>query len=113
MITEESTAIIVVGPSGLTVDRVAVDAMYAGIAAEIATFKYELQTEPGRKKAAALAFGIAKKRTAIEADKKRLKEGLIQQGRAIDAAWNEIKEKLETLQEAARQPLTDWEAAEE
>lgn len=110
--TQESSALIVQGPTGLTVDRPAVEAMYAGIETQIAEFRYDLTTDAGRGKAASLAFGIAKKRTAIEADKKRLKEGLLAQGRAIDGAWNEIKEKLEALQGTARKPLTDWEEAE-
>lgn len=115
MSATETTAVVVLiqGPTGLTVDRPAVDAMYAAITKEIESFEYDLTTDAGRKRAASLAFGIAKKRTAIEADKKKLKEGLIVQGRAIDNAWNEIKEKLEKFQETARKPLTDWEAAEE
>ena len=90
-IQAESTALIVQGPTGLTVDRKAVDAMYAEIGASIAAFEYDLTSEAGRKKIASLAYGIAKKRTSIESDKKKLKEGLLVQGRAIDGAWNEIK----------------------
>ena len=112
MSTTEKQALIVQGPSGLTVDRPAVLALYASIENEVATFEYDLTTEGGRAKIASLAYGIAKKRTAIEADKKRLKEGLLAQGREIDSAWNEIKDKLELLQAGARKPLTDWEEAE-
>ena len=78
MSQNETTAIAVMiqGPTGLTVDRKAVDAMYSAISAEIESFQYDLTTDTGRKRAASLAFGIAKKRTAIEADKKRLKASL-------------------------------------
>lgn len=107
-----SVALIVQGPTGLSVDHGAINAMYADIESTIASFQYDLATEKGRKNAASLAFGIAKKRTSIEADKKRLKEGLLIQGRAIDGAWNEIKEELEELQTVARAPLTAWEAEE-
>lgn len=109
----ESTALIVQGPTGLVVDQVAVDAMYAGIKTEIESFEYDLMTIAGRKRVASLAAGIARRKTSIEADKKALKEGLLKQGRAIDGAWNEIKAKLEGYQEQARAPLTKWERDEE
>ena len=112
MKNEESTALIVRGETGLVVDRKAVDAMYTEIESSIADFEYDISSEAGRQRIASLAFSIAKKKTAVEADKKRLKEGLIAQGRAIDGAWNEIKERLEAFQQEARKPLTDWEQAQ-
>ena len=74
--------------------------------------RLDISTEANRKALASLAYKVARSKTFIDnqrlalvaEEKKRLKR-IDEEGRRI---WN----RLETLQEEVRKPLTDWEQAD-
>lgn len=72
-----------------------------------------LDTVTGRKAYASMAYKIARSKTAIDNAGKALVAELKQLPKTIDANRKEWRNKLDAMQEEARGPLNDWEAAEE
>jgi hypothetical protein len=88
------------------------EAFYEKLKAEAAKVSGDVSTNKARDEVRSMAFKIAKTRAAI--DKARL--GLTEEWRTKTAQANTagkaIKERLESLEEQVRKPLTDWEKAE-
>ncbi len=114
--TTEPTSIELViqqTPSVALLDPKKKEELYAFLEREIDAFEPDLSTETGRKKIAALAYKVARTKTAIDDSGAELKAEWLKKSQLIDASRREIREKLDQLKERARKPLTEWEAAEE
>jgi hypothetical protein len=72
----------------------------------------DISTEANRKALAALAYKVAKSKTFIDAQRKKLVAGEKERLKAIDQEGGRIWDELEELQAEVRKPLTDWENAE-
>lgn len=114
--TEASTDIATLvehNPAVVLLDGDKRQALFAHIESELVAFVPDLSTAGGREEVRRFAAKITKTKTA--ADKAGL--DLTADARAkiaeVNAARNEIKERLSTLAERARRPLTEWEEAEE
>src|SRR3990167_8088992 len=100
-------------PSVALLDPKKKEELYAFLEREIEAFLPDLSTEATRKKIAALAYKVARTKTAIDDAGAERKAEALKKSQIIDASRREIREKLDALKERARKPLTDWEAAEE
>ncbi len=89
------------------------DAFYEKVAAEVKAHVPDLTTERGRKEIASVAFKVVKTKTAIDKAGQLLTEEWRTQTKKVDEARKAIRDKLDELRDEVRQPLTDWEAAEE
>lgn len=86
---------------------------FAEIEAKLGEFQPDLSTEKGRKAIASFARQYVSTKTAIDAAGKDMNETARAQIAAVDAVRREVREKLDGMRDRARQPLTEWEDAEE
>lgn len=89
------------------------DPLIEQIRAKVAGTIYDMTTAKGRAECASDAFKVAKSKTAIEKLGKALSAEYKEIPKKIDAERRRAFDALEALQAQVRQPLTDWEAAEE
>jgi len=75
-------------------------------------FEHDLSTEAGRKKTASLAAKIAKVKTRVDSIGKDLVSGWKEKAKAVDASRKSMRDQMDELKVQARQPLTEWENAE-
>ena len=106
-------ALIQQTPSCALTDPAKKQELYRFLENEIAAFVPDLETEKGRKAIAALAYKIARTKTAIDDAGAELKAEWLRKSQAIDAGRREIRDRLDALKEKAREPLTRWEKDEE
>lgn len=74
---------------------------------------YDMTTRKGRDECASDAYKVARSKSAIEKLGAALSAQYKEIPKKIDAERRRAKEALEALQAQVRQPLTQWEAAEE
>jgi hypothetical protein len=86
---------------------------YAHIQAEVDSFTPDISTATGRAAIKSLAFKITRTKTAIDAAGKELNEEHRRFINAVDAERRDAREYLDTLAKKVRQPLTEWEEAED
>lgn len=113
--TETTTSIELViqqTPSVALLDPVKKEELYAFLEREIAAFVPDLSTEASRKKIAALAYKVARTKTAIDDAGAELKAEALKKSQIIDAGRKEIRDRLDEMKARVRKPLTDWEEAE-
>lgn len=91
----------------------AIDPYLAKIRDVIDAFSGDVSTEAGRKEIKSLAFRIAKAKTALEAEGKRLADEAKEVPKKIDATRKKIKDTLDAWRDEVRKPVDDFEAAEE
>jgi len=72
----------------------------------------DISTDANRKALASLAYKVAKSKTFIDSQRKKLVAGEKERLKVIDSEGGRIWDELEKLQEEVRKPLTDWENAE-
>ncbi len=72
----------------------------------------EISTEVNRKALASLAYKIARSKTYIDDCGKDLTEDMRKSVNAINAERARAREKMESLKDRVRKPLTDWEDVE-
>ena len=92
------------------------DKLLGMVRAKVDAFKAELpdvNTASGRKQIASFAFKIAKSKTAIEEVGAELAKDAKELPKRIDANRKHIKDTLDAWRNEVRQPVTDWEKAEE
>lgn len=92
------------------------DKLLAMVRAKVDAFKADLpdvNTVSGRKQIASFAFKIAKSKTAIEEVGAELAKEAKELPKRIDANRKYIKDTLDAWRDEVRQPVTDWETAEE
>lgn len=93
-------------------DEAEFDKLYDAILKKIDEHKPDTTTKKGRDEIASLAFKVAKTKVALD------KQGLALTGewrentKKVNATRTKIEERLDKLQKTVRQPLTDWETAE-
>ncbi len=106
-------AIVAANPVSVLVDEKVYSEFYQHIKAETDAFVPDLSTASSRKEISSLAYKVTRTKTAIDAAGKKLNEDARAKINAVDAQRRKIRDELDSLAEAVRKPLTDWEAAEE
>lgn len=86
----------------------ALEAIQAQQAASI-----DLTTDKGRKEIASRAYAISKLKGEVEAAGKDLVSGWKSQAKTVDGVRAKCRDWFDDFRDQTRQPLTDWEAAEE
>ncbi len=116
MSTEVSTDLIIKLPATMTAATFTDDAEFEKLYSQVkeAVDKHipDLTTKGGRDAIASTAYKVARTKTALIAQGKKLTEGWRDQTKKVNAACNTIEAKLDALRDEVRKPLNDWEAAE-
>jgi colicin import membrane protein len=74
--------------------------------------KLDISTETGRGAIASLAYKVARSKTALDEQGKKLVADTKAAIQAIDKERGKVWDEIEALQKEVRKPLTDWENAE-
>lgn len=72
----------------------------------------DVTTEKGRKEIASMAYRIARSKTTLDNEGKRLKEEAQKTVNVVDAERKKIRDRLDALKEKVRAPLTEFEERE-
>lgn len=114
--SEPSNALVVIEQSNIqavfTADG-AINPILEKIASEARSFVADTSTATGRKNIASIAMRVAKSKTYLDGLGKELVDGLKELPKKVDANRKQIRDFLDALKDEVRQPLTEWEAAEE
>ena len=89
------------------------EAYYSALEARVKAHVPDLTTATGRKKISALAFEVAKAKTSLDDAGKELNAEKRAEINKVDEARRSLRERFDDLRDLARQPLTDWEQAED
>ena len=87
-------------------------ALLDGIEAQVRAIKLDPSTPTGREEIRSTAYKIARTKTALDAEGKKLTEGWREATAKVNAERKKSAERLESLQEEVRKPLTDFENKE-
>lgn len=85
----------------------------AKVRAAIDAFVPDMSTAKGRDEIRSMAHKVARSKSYLEEQGKRLADEQKAIPKKIDAARREIKETLDAWKDEVRRPLTEWEQAEE
>lgn len=85
------------------------DAVSAEVIAEVP----DPTTRKGRERIASLAAKVSKSKTAVEKPGRDYLKRLKEMPKVVEAELREFVTKMDALRDATRQPLTDWEKAED
>lgn len=107
------SALIETNPVMVLTDVKTYEQFYAHIKAEIAASEPDVSTDSGRKKIKSLAYKITRSKTTIDDAGKSRTEEWRKLTNQVNAQRKRVREDLEALAAEARQPVTEWEAAEE
>lgn len=88
-----------------------VDEILGKIENEVRSFKGDISTLGGRNAIASMAYKVARSKTALDDLGKQLVSDWKAKASAVDAERRTIRERLDTLKDEVRKPLTDWENA--
>lgn len=112
--TKEAALVTIEPTTALAVftDREKADAILAKIKKLVAEFKGDVSTAKGRAEIASMAYKIARSKTYVEAERKKLADYHKELPKKIDATGKHFWDEFEKLQDEVRKPLTDWENAE-
>lgn len=99
-------------PALMFSDNAVVDALFRQIEETIEKFDYDLSTGVGRKSVASLAYKISQTKTAVDAAGDALVEDARNLVTSINKQRKAFRDRLDTLRDKARKPLTDWEEAQ-
>lgn len=117
VIEQESTELVTLPPkeSALTVysNVGGLDPLIEQIRAKVAGTVYDMATAKGRDECRSDAAKVAKSKAAIERLGKELSAQYKEIPKKIDAERKRAFDELEALQKKVREPLTEWEEAEE
>ncbi len=91
----------------------ALDKLYVEVEAQVVGVVYDMNTKKGRDQCASDAYKVARSKQAVEKLGAKLSAEYKEIPKKIDASRRRIKERFDALQEQIRQPLNEWEAAEE
>jgi hypothetical protein len=116
MSTEVSTDLIIKLPATMTAATFTDDAefekLYSQVKEAVDKHVPDLTTKGGRDAIASTAYKVARTKTALIAQGKKLTEGWRDQTKKVNAACNTIEAKLDALRDEVRKPLNEWETAE-
>jgi colicin import membrane protein len=82
------------------------------IAREVRSIEKDISTKAGREAVAALAYKVARSKTALDKMGKDLGQEHYDAWKSITAERARISSELDALKDEVRKPLTDWENAE-
>ncbi|WP_248769105.1 hypothetical protein [Pseudomonas sp. MWU12-2345] len=101
---ENAPAIYVAGGLGRFLD-----AVKAEVTAEVP----DLASRKGRERIASLAAKVSKSKAAVEKPGREYLKRLKEMPKVVEAELREFVDHMDALRDATRQPLTDWETAEQ
>ena len=110
---DDISALVETDPVMVLTDVKTYEQFYAHIKAEIAASEPDVSTDAGRKKIKSLAYKITRSKTAIDEAGKSLTEEWRKLTNQVNAQRKRVREDLEALAAEARQPVTEWEEAEQ
>lgn len=99
-------------PEIVLLDSEKFDEFYTRVKAETDKLTPDTSTKRGRDEIRSMAAKVTKTKTTIDQARLRLTEQWRTQTNEVNAAWKDMKPRLETLADEVRKPLTDWENAE-
>jgi colicin import membrane protein len=89
-----------------------VDALLGRIREQALSVKIDISTSTGRQECAALAYKVARSKTALDAMGKDLGAAHYLSWRAITSERAKLVKELDALRDEVRKPLTEWEGVE-
>lgn len=104
-ITQENALVIFTGEK--------LDDYLKAIQEDVENFVGNVETATGRKQIASKAYSIAKEKTNIDTVGKALVVEWKEKAKLVDASRKKARDFLDSLKEIVREPLTNWEIAEE
>jgi hypothetical protein len=111
---EETNLIVQMPANALEVFKPgALDPILSAIEAEVKRHTPDLSTAKGRKEIASLAAKVAKSKVYLDNLGKDLVSEWKKKSATVDAERKRMRDNLDALKVEARQPLTEWEEAEE
>lgn len=105
ILPETLRADVVYAPGG-------VDGILERIEREVRTTPTDISTRPGRAAVAALAYRVARSKTALDELGKNLVADWKSRAALVDEDRRRVRERLDGLRDEVRRPLTEWEDAE-
>lgn len=111
-----STDLIIKLPAVMTAETFTDDKefekLFAKVQEEVAKHTPDVSTATGRQAIASLAYKVARTKTALVGQGKKLTEAWRDQTKKVNSACNTIEDRLDELKNTVRKPLDDWETAE-
>lgn len=111
-----STDLVIKLPAVMTAETFTDDKefekLYAKVKEAVDKHVPDVSTKTGRDAIASLAYKVARTKTELLKQGKKLTEDWREQTKKVNAACNTIEDKLDILKEDVRKPLTAWETAE-
>ena len=89
-----------------------IDAILARVETDARAVHADATTSKGRDVIRAIAFKVARSKTALDDAGKKLNEDARTQINAVDAERRKVRDRLDALRDEVRAPLTKWEADE-
>lgn len=86
---------------------------FEAVKAEVTGEVPDLTTVKGRARIASLAATVSKSKKAVETPGRDYLKRLKEMPKVVEAELREFVTKMDNLRDATRQPLTDWEAADQ
>lgn len=86
---------------------------FDAVKAEVTTEVPDLKTAKGRARIASLAATVSKSKAAVEKPGRDYLKRLKEMPKVVEAELREFVTKMDNLRDATRQPLTDWEDADQ
>jgi len=112
----EETALVPIKPvdiPALFATEGAIDSILAEIEKRATDFDADVGTAKGRKEIASIAHKVARSKTLIDGEGKKLVADMKAKTKAIDAERKKVRDFCDDLKERVRKPLDDWQAAED
>lgn len=86
---------------------------FEAVKAEVTTEVPDLKTAKGRARIASLAATVSKSKAAVEKPGRDYLKRLKEMPKVVETELREFVTKMDSLRDTTRQPLTDWENAEQ
>lgn len=86
---------------------------FDAVQAEVTVEVPDLTTRKGRERIASLAAKVSKSKAAVEKPGRDYLKRLKEMPKVVEAELREFVTKMDSLRDATRQPLTEWEEAEQ
>ena len=90
-----------------------IDKILASIREKVKDFEPDMTTEKGRKEIASMAYKVARTKTALDNEGKKLTEEWVKQKSLVDSERKRVREELDDLRDKIRAPLDEWERLEQ
>lgn len=86
---------------------------FSAVEKEVTTEVPDLSTRKGRERIASLAAKVSKSKSAVEKPGRDYLKRLKEMPKVVETELREFVTKMDALRDATRQPLTEWEEAEQ